>query len=128
MWMKKKGDKEKEKGEPAARKVSNDAEDGDDLPGNSPGASRGRGPAKRRGSGDKDPVSPVSAASSAATPSRPRRMSFDAAANADMVKSALGDVNSIIMQAAQQQKDSAASAKANGRRGSFTAAQPLGVK
>lgn len=125
MWMKKKGDKEKEKGEPAARKVSNDAEDGDDLPGN---ASRGRGPAKRRGSGDKDPVSPASAASSAATPSRPRRMSFDAAANADMVKSALGDVNSIIMQAAQQQKDSAASAKANGRRGSFTAAQPLGVK
>lgn len=117
MWMKKKTDKKEE--EPTPARKGNDAEDDSDL---SPGgnASR-RGAPKRRGSGDKEPASPVSAS----TPSRPRRMSFDAAANADMVKSALGDVNNIIMQAAQQQKDTAASAKNNGRRGSFTAGSPV---
>jgi hypothetical protein len=31
-------------------------------------------------------------------------MSFDASANADLVKNALGDVNSIIAKAAEQQK------------------------
>lgn len=115
MWMNKKKDKEKEEG--PKKKDSNEAADDEETP----GGARARRLSARRGSGDKEPTSPVSAS----TPSRPRRMSFDAAANADMVKSALGDVNSIIMQAAQQQKDAAASAKTNGRRGSFTAATPV---
>jgi len=50
-------------------------------------------------------------------------MSFDAAANADMVKAALGDVNNIINKAGEQEK-----VGLRPRRASFSASAPSPAK
>lgn len=76
------------------------------------------GTGRRRSLGG-DPSSPKSGGPASPPPGRQRRMSFDASANADLVKNALGDVNNIIAKAAEQQKEGA-----RPRRASFSGSMP----
>lgn len=117
MWLsKKKAEvKEQNKGSKERHGSKDSATSSDDGKDPMPVNAAPTSPLPRKGRLGGDPASPGLA--------RPRRMSFDAAANADMVKAALGDVNNIINKAGEQEK-----VGLRPRRASFSASAPSPAK